>query len=390
MQSPLVFIGKIASLALASTLALGSVASLGIAQAATEKPDSDTTELPESSLPDTQVEQAQPVEVAQAINTVLLYDTGEFTVRVFRRGGGGLRKNVFDNARQILLVNEQPATLRTVLGQDAYVSFGVFNGRQVEFASQVFDKPEDPAGGFARLFILQGPSSIAGDTSVIRVEDAELVSIFNVPPGVGQGQSQRDTILFFETPTYSVRVFNRGGQRLMNVFNRFSNVQEVNGTIASLATPVEPFEDTVSYFSSGAQNNQSVRYFARYDLCSRETSLEIYNSNGTRILREGSVGVPENNIPPADFPPGQQCQDPEGSPGRVNDAYVAAVFGGEDTLRRLRELGYEDAYLDSSSRQGDFINAGTFSSEEEATIRVLELQRDGFNSRLVFRDVRFR
>ncbi|MEM9117667.1 MAG: hypothetical protein AAGD09_07280 [Cyanobacteria bacterium P01_F01_bin.56] len=383
MQSPLIFIGKVASLTLASTLVLSTVANSGMVKAATE--------MSESALTETLTGDEQSVEVAQFGPTLLLYNTGEFTVRVFREGGSTLM-NIFDNSQQILRVNNQPATLRTVADQDAYVSFGTFNGRQVEYASQVFDKPQDPAGGFARLLILEGTNNI------VRIEDAEVVEIFNVPPGVGQGQSERDTVLFFETQTYSVRVFNRGGQRLMNVFNRISNLQEVNGKLATLVNSVPPFENSVNYFASGVLSNQSVRYYARYDYCDNTTFLEIYNTTGTRLVREGSVGVPQNSIPPTDFPPGQPCNgNGNGNGGggnlpstRINDAYVAAVFGDEATLARLKELGYTNAFMDSSSRQGDFINAGSYSSEEEATIQVLELRRDGFNARLVFRDVRFR
>ncbi len=378
MKSPLIFIGKIASLTLASTLVLSAGVNSGMAKAAIE--------IPESALPATLTEGEQSVEVAQTGPTLLLYNTGEFTVRVFEQNGS-TRMNVFDNFQQLLRVNNQPATLRTVAGQDAYVSFGTFNGRQVEYASQVFDKPQDPAGGFARLFIIEGTDN------VVRIEDAEVVEIFNVPPGVGQGQSQQDTILFFETQTYSVRVFNRGGQRLMNVFNRISGVQEVNGKLATLVNSVPPFENSVNYFSSGVLSNQSVRYYARYDYCDNTTFLEIYNTADTRLVREGSVGVPQNTIPPADFPPGRPCNGGDGGDElpstRVNDAYVAAVFGDEDTLREVQRF-YPEAFMDTSSRQGDFINAGSFSSEQDATIRVLELQREGFNSRLVFRDVRFR
>jgi len=376
MQSPLVFVGKVASLTLASTLVWSAIADFTSSQAATERP--------EPAIAETTVEREQPMEVAQAFNTILLYDTGEFTVRVFRRGGTGLLMNVFDNTRQILRLNAQPATLRTVQGQDAYVSFGVFDGRQVEYASQVFDKPADPAGGFARLLILQGQAG--GDISVIRVEDAELVEIFNLPPGVGQGQAQRDTRLFFETQTYSVRVFNRSGRRLMNVFNRFSNVQEVNGQTTDLVRPARPpFENFTSYVASGVRNGQSVQYYARHNPTSGETVLEIYNANGQRIVRESSVGGVVTDIPNADLPIGTDPGDVE----RVNDAYVAAVFGDADTLREVRRI-YPDAVLDSSARQGEFINAGSFTSEQAALIRVLELQDAGFDSRLVFRDVRFR
>jgi len=385
MQSPLILISKVASLTLASTLVVSAVIHSGMAKAARE--------APESTLPAKPVNGEQPVEVAQFTRNLLIYDTGEFRVRVYQSNGQTLM-NVFDNVQGITRLSAAPVSTRTVQGQDAYVSFGTFNGRQVEYASQVFDKPQDPVGGFARFFILDQDRGPTGDVSVIRVEDAESIEVFDpLPPGFGSNITQRDTILFFETSGYAVRVFNRGGQRLMNVFNRRSGFQEVNGKLATLVNPVAPFENSVSYVSSANLNNQSVRYYARFDYCNdNATFLEIYDTNGTRILREGSGGVPENNIPLTDFPPGLPCGvGPDPTPNtRVNDAYVAAVFGDEDTLRRVKELGYNDAYLDTSSRQGDFINAGTYSSEEAAMIRVLELRRDGFDSRLVFRDVRFR
>jgi hypothetical protein len=286
-----------------------------------------------------------------------------------------------------------------VQGQDAYISFGSFNGRQVEYASQVFAKPQDPAGGFARFFILDQNFGSGGEVSVIRVEDAELVSLFNVPPGVGGpssggGGNIQDTILFFETETYAVRVFNRNGLRLMNVFNSRTGAQEVNGARASLENPINQFERTVSYVATGGQINQPVRYYARYDYCAETTPifLEIYNTSGARILRESSVGSVQNNVPPADLPSNQPCDPMGGDPGldtRVQDAYVAAVFGDERTLADVKVF-YPNAFMDSSSRQGNFINAGAFSSEEDAIIRMLELRREGFNTRVIFRDVRFR
>jgi|GEM_PF-2053863 len=316
------------------------------------------------------------------IETILLYDTGEYIVRVFRRRcEPQILMNVFDNSQQILHLDAQPATLRTVSGQDAYVSSGAFDGRQVEFVSQVFDRPSDPAGGFARLLILQRQPEFGEETSVIRVEDAERVQIFNVPPGVGQGQAERDTILFFETQTYSVRVFNRGGQRLMNAFNRFSNVEEINGKVASLFNPVPPFENFISYVSSGVRNNQSVQYFARYDVCNSQAFLEIYNSNGNRILREDSVGALQENIPLNDISPSQQSCNEANGLERPNDNYVVAVCGGEDTLGEVQQL-IPEAYLDNSSGQEQFISAGTFSTEEEAMTQVLNLQQEGFDARL--------
>ncbi|MGD1861346.1 MAG: hypothetical protein ACFB0E_15425 [Leptolyngbyaceae cyanobacterium] len=374
MQSPIFSIGKITLLTLASTLLLSSIASLSTSKAAIE--------APETTTPKTSVDSEPPVQVAQAIQTLLLYDTGEFSVRVFRRGGGQPLMNVYDRNFDILRVDAQPATLRTVSGQDAYASFGTFNGQQVQYASQVFRKPEDPAGGFARLLITSG----ANDINIIRVEDAEFVEIFNVPPGVGLGQTQQDNVLVFDTSTYAVRVFNRGGQRLMNVYNRLSDFTEVNGQRANLIRPsAAPFENDVSYAASAIRNNQSVQYYTRYNPASGETALEIYDINGQRIFREASTGGVVANIPAGDLPIGV----PPEEVARVNDAFVAAVFGGEDTLREVQQL-YSEAFFDNSARQGQFINAGSFTNEEDARIRVLELQREGFNARLVFRDVRFR
>jgi hypothetical protein len=328
MQSPFILISKVASLTLASTLVVSAVIHSGMAKAARE--------MPESALPETLAEDERSFEVAQFTRDILAYDTGEFSVRVFERGGGTFM-NVFDNLRGVTLLNGAPASLSAVQGQDAYISFGSFNGRQVEYASQVFAKPQDPAGGFARFFILDQNFGSSGEVSVIRVEDAELVSLFNVPPGVGLpsgggGTTQPDTILFFETQTYAVRVFNRGGQRLMNVFNRRTNGQEVNGALASLVNPVDQFEQSVSYVATGGLTNQPVRYYARYDYCSETTFLEVYNTNGARILRENSVGSGQNRIPPADFPPGQPCGGSgnggsgAGPDTRVNDAYITAVL----------------------------------------------------------------
>ena len=390
MQSPFIVISKVASLTLASTLVLSAATSLGIAKAAQE--------MPESALPENLVDNDQSLEIAQFTRDILAYDTGEFSVRVFERGGGTFM-NVFDNFRRVTILNGAPASLSRVQGQDAYVSFGSFNGRSVEYASQVFAKPQDPAGGFARFFILDQNFGPGGEVSVIRVEDAEFVSVFNVPPGVGVGDggggTVQGTLLFFETQTYAVRVFNNAnGQRLMNVFNRRTSAQEVNGALASLENPINQFERTVSYVANGGLTNQPLRYYARYDYCSETTFLEIYNNSGARILRENSVGGGQNNIPPADFPSNQPCDgtDPGGGSGvdpRVQDAYVAAVFGGDSTLREVQRF-FPDAFMDTSSRQGNFINAGAFSSEEDAIIRVLELRREGFNTRVIFRDVRFR
>jgi hypothetical protein len=364
-------------LALASIFSVGSLVGFSGAFATTGTPV-----LRESGLT---IEDAGGTAVAQAVETLLLFSTDDYTVRVFQRGNSGPLMNVFDDNRGILRINEQPATLREFRGPegefsviDAYVSFGVFNERQVQYAAEVIEKPEDPAGGFARLWIVDSQSDI------VLIEDAEVVSIFNVPPGVGQGQ--QENILVFDTSTYAVRVFRRGNERLMNVYNRRSDFTEVNGKLTELIDPpVAPYRDSVSYVASGVRNSQSVRYYARYNPSTAETILEIYDGNGQRVFREASVGDVTANIPDRELPPNV---DPDEA-ARVDDAYVAAVFGDEETLREVQRL-YPEAYFDDSARQGRFINAGAFTNEQEASIRVLQLQSEGFNARLVFRDVRYR
>jgi len=358
-QSPNYFLNKSAvNLTLASTFLLSSLLGFSSAFASNGR-----AAVRESGLLDIQ---DSSEFIAQAENTLLNFRTANYSVRVFTRDGRTLM-NVYDNSENLLRLNAQPASPSVLNGVGVYISNGSYSGRQAQYIVEVL--PND----FARLRIVDGSNT------VIANQDATQILEFNVPPEVIQRPLQ-DTILAFETTTYAVRVFERDGFKFMNVFNKFTGETVVNGQPANLVPPEPPFDNAVSYVASGTQAGQSVRFVTRITR-NGTTSLEIYNVNNQRLFQELGVGAAVVNIPESDLPAGGPIEG-------VSDAYVAAVFGDDNTLSEVQQI-YPEAFMDSS-RQGDFINAGAFPNRDAAQLRVLELRSRGFNARLVFRDVRYR
>ncbi|HEY9888785.1 MAG TPA: hypothetical protein V6D02_10315 [Candidatus Obscuribacterales bacterium] len=369
MQSPMILLRQVASrLTLASVFALSSVVGLSAAFAA----DSDRTLFePGLTLSDPTVLLAQVSDAS-----ILYYTTQNYTVNVFREGNQILM-NVYDGTNAITRLSRQPATFTIQGGEGAYVSTGSYSGRQARYAA-IFNRSRQ-----LRLAIQDGSNApIANET-------ANAVAAFRVPDDVLDRIGQQ-TILNFETASYAVRVFSRGNVndrsttsgRFMNVFNNFTAASEVNGQPANVLPNEAPYDGYVSYVTSGTRSGQPVTYVARIDGAGR-TLLEIYNVNNQRIFQEQGIGEVTVNIPEADL--NDVVSD---IPDRVNDAYVAAVFGGEETLRQVQQL-FPEAFMDSA-RQGSFINAGSFPNQDAANLRVLELRSRGFDSRLVYRDVQFR
>ena len=363
MQSSVGSLGKVASgLTLASTFLLSSIVGLSGAFAANE--GLVLRETGTSVLENADGLLAQTAPDA----TILNFGTADYSVRVFREGGA-LKMNVFDASQDLLRVNALPTTFTIRNGRGAYITTGDYSGRQATYVAEVFPN---------RTAALQ---IVDGSNTVIASQPSGNVAVFAVPES-DLAQVRQDTVLNFETSSYAVRVFQRDGQRFMNVFNKFTGQQDLNGTAASVAEPMFPYENAVSYVASGQSNGQPVEYFARIESSGR-TVLEIFNVNGQRLFQEPGVGEVVVNIPEQDLPTGVESID------RVDDAYVAAVFGDDNTLNEVRQL-FPEAFMDSS-RQGDFINAGAYASQDEATLRVLELRARGFqNARVVFRDVRYR
>lgn len=310
------------------------------------------------------------VDLAQATdgNSILRFATDSYSVRIFREAGD-LRMNVFDAPDNLLRLDGGATTE----GVDAntrsriYTSTGSYQGNTAVYQVTV-NSPDD-----IRLTI-----AIGAGRDIIE-QDAQTIAVADLPPA--PEDARQDTTLRFDTEVYSVRVFRRGAQSFMNVYNRFADVTDVNGAAANITPNAPPYERAVSYVSSGERNGRPVRYFARI-LSSGEGLLEIYNLDGQLVLQDSSVGLVAVNIPAADLPQGFESEDVA-----VGD-FVAAVFGDENTLAKVKERFPDARFADS--RLGPFINAGNFNNENSAAARVLELRGMGLRARVIFRDTDYR
>ncbi|NER85342.1 MAG: hypothetical protein F6K42_38770, partial [Leptolyngbya sp. SIO1D8] len=130
------------------------------------------------------------------------------------------------------------------------------------------------------------------------------------------------------------------------------------------------------------RSGQPVEYLARIDAAGG-TLLEVYNINGQRIFQEAGEGPVTVNIPSNDLPEGVDDIAVAATSG-----YVAAVLGDENTLAELQSL-YPRAFMDQT-RQGRFINVGDFPNRDSAEARVFELRGQGFNARVIYRDIDYR
>ncbi|MEO0988070.1 MAG: hypothetical protein AAFY20_21400 [Cyanobacteria bacterium J06639_14] len=306
---------------------------------------------------------------ATGIETILLFDTSGYSVRVFEEGGRTLM-NVFDRNEGVPRLEAGPTSNTVLAGNPTYISTGSYSGNTATY--QVMVRGEDD---------LQ-LSIVRGDDRLIAEENAEAITVFEVPPE--RLEAQGETTLNFETDAYSVRVFERDDQSFMNVYNTFSGITEVNGAAANIAPNEPPYEQAISYVSSGARSDRPVKYFARL-LSTGEAILEVYNVNNQRIFQESAVGPVTydlSSLSPEDLP---EDLSPVAA---VQGDYVAAVFGGEGTLDEVMQL-YPDARMEDT-RLGPFVNAGNFNNEDSAAARVLELRGLGFNARVIYRDTDYR
>jgi uncharacterized protein YgiM (DUF1202 family) len=110
-----------------------------------------------------------------------------------------------------------------------------------------------------------------------------------------------ETMLYFETESRVVRIFRQGSELFMNLYNKATDVVEVNGVPAEL---VPSSRDQVVYKNSLGEAER----FARINALG-ETELEIIAADGTVVLQEPGfnavVGVPDgatdfqgNNVAP--------------------------------------------------------------------------------------------
>ncbi len=330
--------------------------------------------------------------LAQNQTNILEFRTPNYTVRVFREGTGITFMNVFRQTAPQRL--EQDAGPTSIAGQVSntvtYESFGSRDNQNVIFQAIATRNPRQ-----AELTIIDQRT---GGT-VLREFSTQILT-FNIPSAPPQDDLQNRTVLGFETPAHAVRVFTDGGIRKMNVFNKLSNQQVVNGKVAQVVDPpIAPYENWVSYLAGEGFNAVPGRWFARVN-SQGQAVLEFVDSNGNVLLSEQRITtVPlVVNIPASDIPPGVD------GPATSADLspYIAAVFGDQSTLEQLERLynspqaprtfggqPLQDPFFESAS-QGRFINAGSFDNRDQASALVSYLRSQGFNARLVYRDFRYR
>ncbi|HIK44811.1 MAG TPA: YbaY family lipoprotein, partial [Leptolyngbyaceae cyanobacterium M65_K2018_010] len=90
------------------------------------------------------------------------------------------------------------------------------------------------------------------------VADSQLGELAQLPtPERIQGEVPDGTLVFSQTTTYALRVFTRGGQPYINLFNRKTGQQELNGVRAVAVSSVEGIVYT--YGGSSFPRRPSVR-----------------------------------------------------------------------------------------------------------------------------------
>lgn len=111
-----------------------------------------------------------------------------------------------------------------------------------------------------------------------------------------------ETVLYFETESMAVRIFRRGTDLFMNLYNKATDIVEVNSAPAEI---VPSSRDQIVYKNSLGEADRFARINVR-----GETELEIVAPDGTVVLREpgfnARVPVPsgETNFEGNNFDPG--------------------------------------------------------------------------------------
>lgn len=334
-------------------------------------------------------------------DSTLYFFTPNYTVSVHPRNTTALKMNVYrSTAPSRAEAKDSPATFRGSLNNDGWVSYDSFGSR--DGRNVIFRASANRNAYQARLEILD-----ASTNSIILSENSTKITALNVPSQDTGGQL-KDTIVGFETQNYAIRVFREANstQRKVNVFNKASQQQVVNG---QPATPVlnagPPYECWVSYFGGIQYNGAPAQYFIRVS-SSGEALIEAISANGTILMSEPRVNSSPliTNIPAEDRPQCFGSGNPSSSPSNLSP-FIAAVFGGETELNQLKQLATStnlgggrgisggtcvvDPRIEGA-RQGDFISVAECDNRNDAGAVVSFLRGRGYNARLVYRNFRYR
>ncbi len=369
--------------------------------------------VPAGAVAPTAVENAMPstdgfqlpgeAVLANTVNfqrDVLVFNTPTYAVRVFIPANQTTaRMNVFRRTSPTELeLNGQPATFLGAVSSDGFLTFeslGSRFGRNVRFRAS-----HNRGTRQARLEILD-----ASNSQVIFTEFAGGIDAPQMPEAPVTGALERNTILGFETQNYAVRVFRDPADNLrkMNVYFKPTATTVVNGQVATAETSgtIPGYECWISYFAGNQYQGTPARYHARVNAGGRAV-LEVIGTNGALLLSESRINtIPLTVNVPAEDRPG--CFEGGGVSSSGSLApFVAAVFGEQQELDAIRALVARDGStprrLDTcnvsprfeSARQGQFINAAECTERNQAEAMVSYLRSQGFNSRLVYRNFRYR
>ncbi|AKG22669.1 SH3 domain-containing protein [Calothrix sp. 336/3] len=115
----------------------------------------------------------------------------------------------------------------------------------------------------------------------------DLSSVVN-PTDPGNNPPEKDTLLRFKTNTgMEVRIFTKGGQSYMNVFNKPKNVTELSGALAVRE------RDTTTRRITYRANNKQYTYTVVF-IPSGDVSLTIRELDGDLVASERGVGPTGN------------------------------------------------------------------------------------------------
>ena len=351
----------------------------------------------------------QPVEAGTLLaqdtsnNSTLHFNTANYVVSVHPRDTMALKMNVFRSTAPTRSESlNSPVTYRGSLNSDGWVSYDAFGSR--DGRNVIFRASANRNAYQARLEILD-----ASTNSIILSENSTRITAMNVPTQGGTGDRElRDTLVGFETQNYAVRVFRQANstQRKVNVFNKASQQQVVNGQPATaILNAGAPYECWVSYFGGNQYNGAPAQYFIRVSP-SGEALIEAISANGVVLMSEPRVNSTPlvTNIPPEDRPQCFGAGNPSTSPSNLSP-FIAAVFGGETELNQLKQMVIStnlgggrgisggtcvvDPRIERA-RQGDFISVAECDNRNDAGAVVNFLRGRGYNSRLVYRNFRYR
>ncbi|MBD1875161.1 hypothetical protein H6F75_16885 [Nodosilinea sp. FACHB-131] len=362
---------------------------------------------PPALTPNTAAEAGLDILMAQEPNTsgnaTLYFETATFTVSVFPRNSQTLRMNVYNRDTRLSEQLNAPVTRRDGIISSEWISYDSFGSRAGR--NVVYRASGNLSNNQARLEIVDlSTSSILLSQNSTSVRDFFLPGANPNPnPNPGQGDLLNRTLVGFDTQNHSVRVFNDSGVTKMNVYNRVSGQALVNGLTATAeATEAAPYRCWVNYFGGQSFGGAAARYFIRVS-GDGQARLDVIAPNNGVLLSEPRINSAPlvTNIPQADRPAcfGGGSTVPDGA-GLA--PFVVAVFGGDNELQQVRRVlpsgssqgvGGLTCVINprfENAPQGQFINAAECTDRNDAGAVVSFLRGRGLNSRLVYRNFRYR